>query len=522
MFQHILRKPSTILRQSSSLCSGCYRQQKTTLFSRFTRKGFHTSQPMRVPIVPIPAIILGALKTGKLVSLVSLSSKTSLTLLPHTFRRGSKGDLIAKILAGIPLFGFTLLLAVGLDQAPNTSRLRLIYLSEEEETEIVEAEIDALLEAQSGLVAPKDSEIVMWLQTIVDNLAGPAVDDIRDPVRRYSDDNNNHQKSRKIQVVPSNLPTSGEVDVMVSTEEEEEEFRPIIPKRDFEVNVIWDSTTVNAMCAGSRLIVYNLMIHYMDYDTTRMAVILSHEIAHSLQRHFVEQHGFASLMFMLGDISRGVFWMITESMGPYVNQKINEYISTFITLETQTTYNRKLEKEADLVGLKILAKAGYDPRAAIEVWQRMANLESELEEDVKTIQEPVIESRAIAAAKRSIPVASQEEEKYEDLEYGVREFLDSLVNSWFGSSHPPSMERVEYMRENLEDAIVLYEQALEMNGPPTEFIFSKDLQKQLQIAGYTEYSVVGYVASWISFLYSWSSNSSSNSSNNNNDSLIMN
>lgn len=178
--------------------------------------------------------------------------------------------------------------------------------------------------------------------------------------------------------------------------------------------------------------------------------------------------------------------------------------------------------KADLVGLKILAKAGYDPRAAIEVWQRMANLESELEEDVKTIQEPVIESRAIAAAKRSIPVASQEEEKYEDLEYGVREFLDSLVNSWFGSSHPPSMERVEYMRENLEDAIVLYEQALEMNGPPTEFIFSKDLQKQLQIAGYTEYSVVGYVASWISFLYSWSSNSSSNSSNNNNDSLIMN
>lgn len=123
MFQHILRKPSTILRQPSSLCSGCYRQQKTTLFSRLARKEFHTSRPMRVPIVPIPAIILGALKTGKLVSLVSLSSKTSLTLLPHTFRRGSKGDLIAKILAGIPLFGFTLLLVVGLDQVTNLLKL---------------------------------------------------------------------------------------------------------------------------------------------------------------------------------------------------------------------------------------------------------------------------------------------------------------------------------------------------------------------------------------------------------------
>lgn len=198
----------------------------------------------------------------------------------------------------------------------------MIYLSEDEESEIVQAEVDAILEAQSGIVAPKDSEVVMWLQTIVDNLASAAVDDIRDPVRRYRDHGSNaHQRSRQIQVVPSNLPTSGEVDVTVSTEQEEEEFRPVIPKRDFDVNIIWDSTTVNAMCAGSSVIVYNLLIHYMDYDTTRMAVILSHEIAHSLQRHFVEQHGFASLMFMLGDITRGVFWMITESMVTIICQK---------------------------------------------------------------------------------------------------------------------------------------------------------------------------------------------------------
>jgi Zn-dependent protease with chaperone function len=217
----------------------------------------------------------------------------------------------------------------------------LIYLSEEEEAEIVEAEIKSLLEAQSGLIAPKDSEIVRWLQTIVDNLAVTAVDDIRDPVRRYSDDDTNNQQNKQIQIIPQ-MPPSGEVEVM----EQEEEYTPAIPKRNFEVNVIWDKTTVNAMCAGSHILVYDLMMHYMDYNTNHMAVILSHEIAHSLQRHFVEQHGFASLMFMLGDITRGVFWMITESLGPYVNQKINDYIATFITLETQTTYNRKLEKEA--------------------------------------------------------------------------------------------------------------------------------------------------------------------------------
>ncbi|EIE79825.1 hypothetical protein RO3G_04530 [Rhizopus delemar RA 99-880] len=101
---------------------------------------------------------MGAFKTGKLVSIISLSSKTSLTLLPHTFGRGGR-----------------------LDQAPNTSRLRLIYLSEEEEDDVVKDEISTLLESHRGLVASRESELVQWLQIIVDNLATVAADDIREP-----------------------------------------------------------------------------------------------------------------------------------------------------------------------------------------------------------------------------------------------------------------------------------------------------------------------------------------------------
>lgn len=174
--------------------------------------------------------------------------------------------------------------------------------------------------------------------------------------------------------------------------------------------------------------------------------------------------------------------------------------------------------KADLVGLKILAKAGYDPRAAIDVWQRMADLESELGQDAKDNKDPVVQSRAVAAAKRSIPATTepQDEEKYEDLEYGVREFLDSLVNSWFGSSHPPTLERIEYMQENLEEAILIYEQALEMNGPPKEFVFSEDLKKkEMELTNVSSHGVIRYVVSWLSSLYSWSSN------NNNNDTLAM-
>jgi predicted Zn-dependent protease len=162
--------------------------------------------------------------------------------------------------------------------------------------------MNALLESQRGLIAPKDSDLVLWLQTIVDNLAKVSGDDVRDPVR-------SHPVEKQGPVLELK-DDSGEVGL------EKIEFRPAIPQRDFDINLICDSTSVNAMCAGSLLVIYDLMLYHMEYDPTKVAVILSHEIAHSIQRHFVEQHGFASLMFMLGDITRGVFWMITEPLGP--------------------------------------------------------------------------------------------------------------------------------------------------------------------------------------------------------------
>ncbi|KAI7903120.1 peptidase family M48-domain-containing protein [Cokeromyces recurvatus] len=520
MFRQIFFKSNALLpRRSCHSITPIH----SSRFQLLCKRKFHFTQPVRIPIVPIPAVILGALKSGKLVSLISLSSKTSLTLLPHTFRRqGSKGVLIAKILTGIPLFGFALLLLIGLDQAPNTSRLRLIYLTEEEENEIVTAEIDELLKAHLGLIVPKDNEIVMWLQTIVDNLTIHATDDIRDPIRQYTKDKIAPQNEQtKVLPLPADID-----DLIVSNDMQQEatEVRPTIPKRNFEVNVIWDSSTLNAICVGSNIVVYNLLLDYFDYDTTKIAVILSHEIAHLLQRHFVEQHGFASLMLMLGDISRGVFWMVTESMGPYVNQKINESISNFIIRQTQTTYNRKLEKEADIVGLKLLAKAGYDPRAAIDVWQRMAELEEEKSDEEKdSIGNLIAKELSDKKSKTPLLLAVEDEENKEasmKLEYSIKKYLDTLVDSWFGTTHPPSMERVEYMREHMEEAIELYNEAIKLNGPPVEFVFSTNMDKekdknQIEIIEHTIYNVLGHIGQWLSTLYPLSATSKTSISKNN-------
>lgn len=167
-----------------------------------------------------------------------------------------------------------------------------------------------------------------------------------------------------------------------------------------------------------------------------------------------------------------------------------------------------LSTQADLVGLKILAKAGYDPTAAIDVWQKMADLDTQFgKEEVRDT--PKIESRAMIAAKRSIP-SREDPEKYEDIEFGAREFFDSLVNSWFGSSHPPNIERIEYMRENMDEAILLYNDAIKLNGLPNEFIFSENLmQQQLEITHLNSRGMLGHIGQWLSSIYFWSGSTDS-------------
>ncbi|KAI9321750.1 peptidase family M48-domain-containing protein [Dichotomocladium elegans] len=409
-----MRRPSPCSPTLLS-CRHITRQKVLRSMPRFSQKqgqaiiaqAFHTSAPRQSPLIPLPALLLTALKSGKLVSLVSLSSKTSLTLLPHTLY-SQRMRIYVKFLAGIPIVGLSLLLLVGLDQAPNTGRLRLIYLTEAEEDEIVEMEVNQIIGNQLGLVSPMDSVEVEWLKTIVDNIAMVAVDDARDPVRKYNPEE----------------------------------------KKEFVLFFVNDNTTVNAMCIGRYFVVYNPIVDLLEWDTNRMAVILSHEIAHSIQRHFVEQQGMASFMLMLGDMTRGAFWVMTEWLGPYINQKINEAISVFVKWEIDMTYNRELEKEADLLGLKLLAKAGYDPTVAIDVWTKIGASEVEIENELEDKEPP----------------------KYENLDIKFDQYVRHILHGWFGTTHPPTKERIEYMREHMDEAVQLYTESLRINGPPVQYI----------------------------------------------------
>lgn len=135
-----------------------------------------------------------------------------------------------------------------------------------------------------------------------------------------------------------------------------------------------------------------------------------------------------------------------------------------------------------------MAKAGYDPRVAVEVWQKMAELEAY-----------VVKKEVRPANNNSNQNSNQSLDTYDDLQVTVLEFLSTLINNWFGSSHPPSEERLQYMIENMDEAILIYEESIRLNGYPKNFV--QEQQELLKQKGENGHNLLSSIKSWFVSVY---------------------
>jgi predicted Zn-dependent protease len=139
------------------------------------------------------------------------------------------------------------------------------------------------------------------------------------------------------------------------------------PTYCWEFVVIDGPDTVNAWTLpGGKVGVYTGIFPVAE-DEAGLAVIIGHEVAHALARHPGERlsHG---LLAQLGAIGLSV------SLGrgdPYTADLIRQAYGLGTTLGVMLPFSRTQEAEADHVGLLLAAKAGYDPRTALAVWDRM-------------------------------------------------------------------------------------------------------------------------------------------------------
>lgn len=103
-------------------------------------------------------------------------------------------------------------------------------------------------------------------------------------------------------------------------------------------------------------------------DENEIAAVMAHEMAHATLRHVTRRVTAMNAWGFLGSLASVA---LGQGVGNQAAGIFNEVFSFGTTLYLPS-YSRKFEKQADQVGLYYMAKAGYDPNAAIRVWQRAA------------------------------------------------------------------------------------------------------------------------------------------------------
>lgn len=142
-------------------------------------------------------------------------------------------------------------------------------------------------------------------------------------------------------------------------------FRPDALSWAWEVNVL-SSSEVNAWCMpGGKIAVYTGLIEKLQITDDELAAVMGHEIAHALREHARERA--SEQMVAGGLISVGSALLGLGEIG----QKGAEYAYMGLL---GLPNSRRHETEADRVGIELAARAGYDPRAAISLWQKMAQV----------------------------------------------------------------------------------------------------------------------------------------------------
>jgi predicted Zn-dependent protease len=144
-------------------------------------------------------------------------------------------------------------------------------------------------------------------------------------------------------------------------------FRPDAPGWKWEVNVI-GSPELNAFCMpGGKIMFYSGLIQKLSLNDDEIAIVMGHEIAHALREHSREQ------------VSQAVAAQSAIGIGAALlglGQGSAELANTAYSSLIATRFSRTDESEADRIGLELSARAGYDPRAGVTLWQKMMRANS--------------------------------------------------------------------------------------------------------------------------------------------------
>ena len=171
-------------------------------------------------------------------------------------------------------------------------------------------------------------------------------------------------------------------------------------KFDWKLAVL-KSDTVNAYVApGGKVVFYTGIVNKLNLTNDEIAAIMGHEMTHALEEHAKSKIGAQALTNLAIGIG-------TSYAGANIGDLGNAAINLGSQIGIGLPYSRNLESRADYGGLMLMAKAGYNPNAAISLWEKMNR-------------------------------------------------LDGAGGASFLSTHPSNTQRISDMRKNLPAAMALY------------------------------------------------------------------
>jgi predicted Zn-dependent protease len=139
-------------------------------------------------------------------------------------------------------------------------------------------------------------------------------------------------------------------------------FRPDAPGWEWEINTLTTKELNAYAMPGGKIMVYTGLVERLNLSDAEVSAVIGHEIAHALREHSRERvsRAYAQQLALAGVAAVTGATEGTMNLANMIGQV------TF-----QLPHSREQESEADIIGLELMARAGYDPNAAVRVWEKM-------------------------------------------------------------------------------------------------------------------------------------------------------
>ena len=203
---------------------------------------------------------------------------------------------------------------------------------------------------QGGAVGAERKQLLLVSSDQLEQMSAQAYTKLRAEAQQKGELNTDPAMTQRVRAIASRIEPQTRV------------FRADAPGWKWEVNVI-SSNELNAFCMpGGKIVFYSGLIRQLNLTDDEIAIVMGHEISHALREHSREQ--VSQAMAAQGLIGVGAALLgASESSADIANAAYGALIAT--------KFSRVDESEADRIGLELTARAGYDPRAGVTLWQKM-------------------------------------------------------------------------------------------------------------------------------------------------------